>query len=114
MAAMPYQDNILQSSGGDVEFRVIESTLGNGQQQIAADGLNSVIETYKIDWGGLTKLEMQSIRSQLNASLGVDVFTYQPEGSDSTVNWRCVGGYSWSFVNGTEYKISANFVQDFR
>lgn len=114
MAAMPLQDKISQSSSGGMTFRVLQSALGDGQQQLAADGLNYKTRTYNIVWSALTLIELQTVTTALDTAAGIDVLTWTPHGSAMSVNWRNTNGYNWTTEGGDVYSISAEFVEDHR
>lgn len=113
-APMPVVEKISQGSTGETMFKLLRSELGNGQQQIAPDGLNHKRQAYTIVWAGLTQDELTTVTTALDASGGWDYLSWAPHGTTVVLKWRIEGSYSWDTQGGDVFTLSCKFVQDFR
>ncbi len=113
MADLPLQNKLSQDTNGRMRFRLLTSELGNGQAQVAFDGLNARIQTFTLLWSGLTLQERDTVINVLDLSGGVDTLRYIPP-SGPALNLRITDGYAWNTSGGDIYTVSVDVIQDFR
>jgi phage-related protein len=63
---MPIPSKITLDSVKTVKFRVKEARFGDGYIQVAPDGLNDRVDTWVIQWAGLSQAQMTTVTSALN------------------------------------------------
>ena len=70
--------------------RVIKASFGNGYMQVAKDGLNDKIDSWKLIYKPLQDTELQNLRDFID-QVGCDVwFTWTPFGESTSKKWSIV------------------------
>ena len=93
-------------------FAIDEVSFGDGYVQARPSGINSVKESYQVNWSLLTKQEYDTLYGFLKSRQGVTPFLWQPPWRTSPIKWRCKnlsGNPARSAVYGS---ITATFEQD--
>jgi phage-related protein len=96
----------LVGMSGTVNFRTRSAQFGNGYKQIAADGLNSEVESWPLTFGG-TEEEMKPISDFLRRHKGATAFLWTPPLGTQSL-WTCASLGITSPAPGL-YSIAATF-----
>lgn len=115
---MPYQtfpniapDN--KTSSNTKQVAVVRTQFGDGYSQRAADGINSLRETWKLSWANLTNTEEQTINAFLTARKGVEAFLWKsPDEPGDPKLWSC---QEWGRTpqDAGVQNFEATFIQEF-
>lgn len=97
MATLPLQTRISQSSTRTTDQTVIISDYGDGYQQRAVVGINSMFETWDLQWNGL----FQTDRDTLNAF-------WRTRGLLRNFSFSPPGGTAGQYVFTTPLKEESN------
>lgn len=111
-AALPLSDSISQASQGDREYKVLDVKYGNGYGQRARDGINSVVDTWSIEYANVPYSDFTAICAAFDLAAGVDYFTWQAPG-DATVKKWVVPKFSKAAMSGGVYTVTAELKQVF-
>lgn len=76
-------------SAPDNEVRLLTASFGDGYEQVAADGLNSRRQVWRLTWQTLTKSQADAIVGFLNARGGAEPFDWTPPGEAAAMRFRC-------------------------
>lgn len=99
-------------SSQDIEAKVRSAKFGDGYEQTAPDGINSIRSTFVVDWPMLTREEALVIEVFFKARRGSEPFIYRPPGEDEDMLWKCSRWRKTSMGRGRA-SINATFVQAF-
>lgn len=112
--SLPHPEKILRSSTKETEFNTLETKFGNGYGQAVANGLNSVVDTWNITWGGLTLSEKDTVEAALRLAGGHGVFTWTPNYESSVKKFKLKSKkYSLFVKNNNVFDISVDLYQVF-
>lgn len=78
MASLPLSNKISQASSANKDQRFIISQYGDGYEQRAAIGINSMFMTWDIQWNMLSLEERNTLMSFFNAHGRVKSFDWTP------------------------------------
>lgn len=99
------------SQGG--QFRVRSVGFGDGYEQRAPDGLNSVRRAWKVKWTLLSREQRNLIYDFLVEKKGVHPFIWEVPTEGETVQVLCRKKPSWSHDDYESFSLSAEFTEDF-
>lgn len=68
---------------------VLEAKFGDGYEQTAARGLNSIAGVYSATWSSLTQSERDNIEDFFRAKLGSQAFLYTFPGESTPRKFKC-------------------------
>lgn len=111
---MPNTYNLVAPDAGaskEVKTRVKRARFGDGYEQVLPDGLNSVMETWSLNWTNRTRAQIDAIDSFLTTEKGATYFLWTtPQGVQK--KFRCE---RWTPVYNNDYdcSLSASFEQVF-
>lgn len=111
-AALPLSTAISQTSESTRDYRVLEMHYGNGYSQRAADGLNSVIDSWNVTWENISATDFNTVMTALDAAKGTDYFTWTAPGDSTSKKW-IVSQVSRRMLSGSIYSVSATLKQVF-
>ena len=94
------------------QCRVLRAEFGDGYSQRAADGINSVRDTYAVSWEGLSRTDANTIDTFLRTHGGHTAFKWTPPGASASRNWLC-SEWRVRHSSATLDAITATFVEDF-
>jgi phage-related protein len=75
--------------------RVLKTEFGDGYGQRVGDGINTVRETWDLNWGSLTPDEATNADFFLRARGGYDAFLWTPPRATVAKKWTCE---SWTLT----------------
>lgn len=103
---------ISYSSSGKNECRTIENTFGDGYNQRAADGLNTIAQTWEVTWEDVPTADIDTLEAFFVARYGVIAFLWTPPRQTVAKKWTCK---TWSRepINLPTDRLRATFVQRF-
>jgi len=110
--ALPLTTYISQDSSSSRDYRTIETKYGNGYGQRAADGLNSVKDTWSVTWANLNATEYTTVLTAFDTVKGVDYLTWTAPGDSTSKKFICRKITKRAFA-GALYTISAELEQVF-
>jgi len=112
MASLPTTKTPIRATRNTVNTRVLEAQFGDGYTTRAGDGINTIVETWNVEWAALDSTSSAEIISFLEARGGYESFTWTPPGSSTQKKFICK---QWSETHpGNSLKnISATFNQVF-
>ena len=93
-----------------VKPRVLQAKFGDGYSQRAADGLNTMLRSYTVQFSNRDKAESDAIEAFLIAQGGVLSFDWTPIG-DQPGKWICSAPNGWTRIEigGGIASINATF-----
>ena len=100
-----------QGARRTVKAKTFKASFGDGYAQRTADGINSLVESWSLNFSVRTRAEVVAIAAFLAAAKGVYNFTWvTPTGA--TKKFTCE---TWDDVYGHDgdCSVSATFMQDF-
>lgn len=100
-----------QSASRSSATRVLRADFGDGYSQRAADGINSVRDTYTLSWEGLTRTDATTCDTFLRNRGGYEAFLWTPPGG-SEKKWVC-SEWQVRHATATLEHLSATFVEVF-
>jgi phage-related protein len=109
---MPVTGKISLESTLKVVFNQLLSKFGDGYEQVAPNGLNNVIDTWDIIWGGLTTSEYQTVMTALRSVGTWGVLLYTPCDEPLAKKFRVAGDVT-ATREGTTYKVTTQLRQVF-
>lgn len=92
-------------------FRVRKADLGDGNTQVAQDGVNAAWVSYDLVWPVLSVTDANSIEAALVAFGGWQSFTYTVPG-DSQRHYRASNVVKTYESSGVMASVSATFTED--
>ncbi len=95
-----------------VEPRVLTANLGDGYQQRAADGLNTMPKTASLAWENLTIAEANTIENFFLGKGGHTAFTFTIPKESTSLKWICTQ-WTRSPKAGGYVNMKATFKQVF-
>jgi phage-related protein len=96
------------------EMKVLEADFGDGYTQRVADGLNSIKETWTVDWKNIEKVDAFEIVNFLKARKGFEAFYWTPPGELSARLWTCKTFDGPTPTEGNYlYNVGATFREEF-
>ena len=92
------------SSSPTTQLKILEADFGDGYAQRAADGTNSVQDTWNLQWNNYSNADISSIITFLKARKGYELFNWTPPNETTSRKWICK-----TFTGGTPsgYNISS-------
>jgi phage-related protein len=102
---------VYYSARKSTSTRVLKMDYGDGYSQRAADGINTIRDTWEVEFRG-TYSNMDSLQSILEGKAGHTYFTWTAPRGSTAEKWICT---EWSRTNLGRDKdaISATFIQVF-
>lgn len=101
-----------QNTKVDTDARTLTAALGDGYQQVTADGINTIRDTWTAQWDGCPTTDMQAIIGFFVLMGGWQVFEWTAPGETTPKLWRCAkwgkqptGPATWS--------VTATIIQQF-
>lgn len=91
------------------EPRVLRQVFGDGYEERARDGINTIRSIWSVQAEGLTDTQKTNLASQLDSWAGVTSFNWDPYGNATTRKYVCD---TWSFV--TAGPNAHSFAGEFR
>jgi phage-related protein len=112
--AMPLTIKITSNSFKGQKDRILSAQFGNGFNQVAPDGLNSIIDTWSIQYMPLRGTDLTTINTFL-ATVGVTTwFTWTPLGETVSKKWRIdKDSIQKKMINTSTFLISFTMTQQF-
>lgn len=92
--------------------RTLTAQLGDGYTQVTSDGINTVQETWTLQWDACSNTEMNELTTFFEAQLGYLNFQWTAPGRPLAKLWRCA---TWGRnpVGPASWTVTATFVQSF-
>ncbi len=90
------------------EHRVLSASFGDGYSQRVLDGLNTVIESWDMNWEVLTLSEKDVIVNFLDSMAGYKAFGYTMPGETVRKKWICKKYSATPLARGI-YSLTATF-----
>ena len=112
MANFPFPNRISVASSNDINQNVIIANYGDGVEQRAANGLNSIRRTWNVQINSLNKTDRDTMVAFYNAHGRVISFTWTPPGEATQLKWVFDEGFTES-NNGCLYNFSMRIRQVF-
>ena len=114
-AALPWPAGLPDpdfSSAQTVQAKILENTFGDGYTQRAADGLNSLRDSWANSWTNLRNDEKYILENLLRTAGGWQSFFWIAPGEFTAKKWTCK---EWKFtpIAGGYWGASATFQQSF-
>lgn len=100
------------STSSTSQARVLTAQLGDGYQQITADGINTIRDTWTLQWDGLPTADMTTLISFFKSQLGYLAFQWQAPGDTYPVLWRCAK-WGRNPTGPQTWTVTATFTQSF-
>lgn len=99
------------SASRAAQAKVLRADFGDGYSQRAADGINTVRDTYTLSWENITRTEAQTCDTFFRARGGYEAFWWTAPGQ-SQKKWICS---DWQVRHSTATldSLSATFVEVF-
>ncbi len=104
-----------RGSGPGTEFKLRRARLGDGYEQVAADGLHNVRRRHRCVWRAIPVADAETLRTFLEARGGHEPFLSPsplPEGMPDA-QWRCERFSGPTWVSATHRDMEAELVEDF-
>ena len=101
-----------KQSGKETETRIIEATFGDGFTQRAGDGINTIVDTWSLEWTCLDSTSYSEMTDFLDDRGGFESFTFIPPGETVTKKFTCKK-WSTSHPGNSKYVLSADFLEVF-
>lgn len=99
------------SSSAQFTALVLTADFGDGYEQTAAPGLNSVTGVYSVTWDLLSSANRDTIEAFLAAHLGAQAFQYTFPSESTARKFKCK---TWTRgSNGALYTLKAEFREVF-
>lgn len=98
------------TSGSD-KFAELTSQFGDGYVQSMPDGLNPVLESWKLFFDGITVAEMEEIRTFFRERAGQTFTWTRPGGTEK--RYRRTGEVEWRRVGPTCAELSVTIEESF-
>jgi len=111
-AALPLTTFISQDSQATREYKTIETQYGNGYSQRAADGINSIQDSWNITWDNLNATDFATVLTALDTAKGTDYLTWTAPGDGSSKKFICKK-VTKRALSGAIYSVSAELTQVF-
>ncbi|MDD9822316.1 MAG: phage tail protein [Gammaproteobacteria bacterium] len=106
--------NYAVSAGSEASTaaRVLRKQFGDGYEQRAADGLNSLRKTYRAQFNARAKAEVDTIDNFLSRKEGYTPFLFTIPGEAAARRWTCE---EWRKTRDSamRWSLTATFVEDF-
>ena len=96
----------------NVSCRVLSAAFGDGYEQVAADGINSVREEMVVEWTNISVSDYESIVQYLESKAGHTPFSWAPPDTATPKQWTC-RQWQKKRTSPVTYQITARFVQSF-
>ena len=87
MANFPFPNKISVSSSNDINQNVIIANYGDGVEQRAANGLNSIRRTWNVQINSLNKTDRDTMVAFYKAHGRVLSFNWTPPGETTSLKW---------------------------
>lgn len=96
----------------ETTVRVLEAQFGDGYTQTSEDGLNSISDSYSVDWSLLTKAELAMFVDFLKAHKGSMPFLWKSPLESVVRQWKCK---TWkaTALGGGWHSLSCTFKESF-
>lgn len=103
---------ISYGTAGKTECRILENDYGDGYNQRAADGLNSVVATWDVVWEDVSVNDIDTLEAFFEAKKGYIAFLWTPPRRSVAKKWICK---EWSRdIQGLKTdRLRATFIQEF-
>lgn len=112
--ALPYTSKILLSSQKSKNYNDISAQFGDGYQQVAANGLNSVRDVWTINWANLSLTEITNLESILDLNGSWGIYSWTPCYENTSKNFRLVkDSYTRNAYTGAIFGASIKLIQVF-
>lgn len=94
-------------------FTVDRAKFGDGYEQRRPAGINSVRDSWNVEWKALTPERYKIVYDFLKARKGVHAFLWQPPWEQGSKQWVCTELSSVRPIGPRHASITATFVEDF-
>lgn len=108
-----FSPGVLPTVSSSVQFsaKTLEASFGDGYEQVAVAGLNSVSGVYTVNFENLTLAQRDAIETFFKAKAGAEAFFYTFPGESTARKFRCK---SWSRAHiGALFNVRAEFREVF-
>lgn len=112
-AALPLTAYISQASSASRNYRTLTIKYGNGYEQRAQDGINSIEDTWKVQWSNLSAANFATLTAAFDTAAGTDYFTWTAPGDSTSKKWVLTGQMSKTAKSGNLYEVAATLRQVF-
>ncbi len=105
-----------RGSGPETEMKLRKVRLGDGYEQVAADGIHNVRRRWRCVYRAIPVADAETLRDFLRARGGHEPFLTPdpaPPGMPADVQWRCERFSGPSFVSATRRDMEAELVEAF-
>ncbi len=105
-----------RGSGPAVAMKLRKARLGDGYEQVAADGQNNVQHRFRCVWRGISATDAEALEDFFNARAGYESFlspSPAPPGMGTDRQWRCERYTGPTWVSATTRDMEAELVEDF-
>jgi phage-related protein len=110
--ALPLTTFISQDSQATRDYKIIETKYGNGYSQRAADGINSIQDSWNVTWNNLSSSEFSTVLTALDTTKGSDYLTWTAPGDGASKKYIC-RKVTKRALAGNLYSVSAELQQVF-
>lgn len=94
-------------NGTDTSVRVLRASFGDGYDQIAADGINSIRDQRKVSFANITTAKRDIIQTFLRGAKGTTPFHFNGK------LWTCEQWSETPIKGGLYWTINCTFIQNF-
>lgn len=108
MATFPNPVEPSLATGKKVDTRILIADFGDGYSQRASDGINTLKDTWSVEWNCLDSTSYNEINSFLEARAGWESFEWTPPGESVEKKFICKQ-WGVSHPGNSKYVISATF-----
>ena len=105
-----------RGSGPSTKFKLLKKRLGDGYEQVAADGLNNVRRRFRCVWRALPRADAEELQRFFDARGGHEPFLSPAAGGPPEMGdrqWRCENYRGPVWVSPTLRDMEADLIEDF-
>jgi phage-related protein len=112
MATFPNPVNPSIATSRTVEARTLEAGFGDAYTQRAGDGINTIRDSWDVEWTCLDSTAYTEINSFLEARQGFESFEWTPPGESVEKKYICKM-WNIAHLGNSKYRLNATFNQVF-
>ncbi|MXW01568.1 MAG: phage tail protein [Holophagales bacterium] len=108
--------DLSRGSGPETDMKVLKARLGDGYEQVAADGLNPIVRRFRCVWRAISESDADDLVAFFDARGGHEPFLSPdpaPPGMGTDRQWRCERYVGPTWVSATLRDMEAELVEDF-
>ncbi len=100
------------TTAGKTNLKILEAGFGDGYNQRAADGLNSVQDSWSILWRARADADIKTLTDFFRDKKGYEAFEWQAPGDTTIKLWTCQD-YTKTPITAGYSTLKATFKQEF-